>query len=67
MNRQELDRHLQNNSAPRAMALFGESHFLIDRYSQKLARIEGASVLSLYHDEYDFNTAKAHLSHHCQT
>ena len=62
MNRQELDRHLQNNSAPRAMALFGESHFLIDRYAAKLAKIEGASVLSLYHDEYDFNTAKAHLS-----
>jgi DNA polymerase-3 subunit delta len=62
MNRQELDRHLQNNSAPRAMALFGESHFLIERYAGKLAKIEGASVLSLYHDEYDFNTAKAHLS-----
>lgn len=62
MNRQDLDRHLQNNSAPRAMALFGESHFLIDRYAHRLAQIEGASVLSLYHDEYDFNTAKAHLS-----
>lgn len=62
MNRQELDRHLQNNCAPRAMALFGESHFLIERYAQKLAHIEGASVLSLYHDEYDFNVAKAHLS-----
>lgn len=62
MNRQELDRHLQNHSAPRAMALFGESHFLIDRYGQKLSAIEGASVLSLYHDEYDFTLAKAHLS-----
>lgn len=62
MNRQDLDRHLQNSSAPHAMALFGESHFLIDRYAHKLAQIEGASVLSLYHDEYDFNTAKAHLS-----
>lgn len=62
MNRQDLDRHLQNNAAPRAMALFGESHFLIERYVQKLAQIEGASILSLYHDEYDFNTAKAHLS-----
>lgn len=62
MNRQDLDRHLQSSSAPRAMALFGESHFLIHRYAEKLARIEGASVLSLYHDEYDFNVAKAHLS-----
>lgn len=62
MNRAELDRHLQNSTAPRAMALFGESHFLIDRYAHKLSPIDGASVLSLYHDEYDFNTAKAHLS-----
>ncbi len=62
MNRQDLDRHLQNATAPRAMALFGESHFLIDRYAHRLSQIEGASVLSLYHDEYDFNTAKAHLS-----
>ena len=62
MNRAELDRHLQNSTAPRAMALFGESHFLIDRYAHKLSQIDGASVLSLYHDEYDFNTAKAHLS-----
>lgn len=62
MNRPELDRHLQNKTAPRAMALFGESHFLIERYAKRLAAIEGASALSLYHDEYDFNTAKAHLS-----
>jgi DNA polymerase-3 subunit delta len=44
------------------MALFGESHFFIDRYATALSRIEGASVLSMYHDEYDFSTAKAHLS-----
>lgn len=62
MTRQDLDRHLQNNTPPRAMALFGESHFFIERYATALARIEGASVLSMYHDEYDFNTAKAHLS-----
>ncbi len=62
MTRQDLDRHLQNKSAPRAMALYGESHFFIDRYATALSRIEGASVLSMYHDEYDFSTAKAHLS-----
>jgi DNA polymerase-3 subunit delta len=62
MTRQDLDRHLQNRTAPRAMALFGESHFFIDRYATALSRIEGASVLSMYHDEYDFSTAKAHLS-----
>lgn len=62
MTRQDLDRHLQKNTTPRAMALFGESHFFIDRYATALSRIEGASVLSMYHDEYDFSTAKAHLS-----
>jgi DNA polymerase-3 subunit delta len=62
MTRQDLDRHLQKNTAPRAMALFGESHFFIDRYATALSHIEGASVLSMYHDEYDFSTAKAHLS-----
>lgn len=62
MTRQDLDRHLQNKTTPRAMVLFGESHFFIDRYATALARIEGASVLSMYHDEYDFPTAKAHLS-----
>ena len=62
MTRQDLDRHLQNKTAPRAMALFGESHFFIDRYATALSRIEEASVLSMYHDEYDFSTAKAHLS-----
>lgn len=62
MTRQDLDRHLQNRTAPRAIALFGESHFLIDRYARKLSGIDGASVLSLYYDEYDFAAAKAHLS-----
>lgn len=62
MNRPELDRHLQSGTAPRAMALFGESHFLIDRYAARLGAIEGASVLSLYYDEYDAGAAKAHLS-----
>lgn len=62
MYKQDLDRHLQNNTAPRAMALFGESHFLIDRYAARLSHIDGASVLSLYFDEYDAAAAKAHLS-----
>lgn len=42
--------------------LYGESHFLIDHYLKIFSDIEGANVLSLYHDEYDFDTAKAHLS-----
>ncbi|MCD4668603.1 MAG: DNA polymerase III subunit delta, partial [Sulfurimonas sp.] len=39
-----------------------ESNFLIDMYTKMLTNIEDSSVLSFYHDEYNFNSAKAHLS-----
>ena len=42
--------------------LFGESHFLIDRYVSILSQVEDANKLSLYHVEYDLSLAKAHLS-----
>ncbi|MDA7817808.1 DNA polymerase III subunit delta [Sulfurimonas sp.] len=63
MYKNELDKHIQNNSTTNSFVLFGESSFLIDMYTNKLANnIEDASVLKFYHDEYDFNSAKAHLS-----
>jgi len=58
----ELDKHIQNNSLSNSFILFGESSFLIDRYTQTLTNIKDASVAKFYHDEYDFNSAKAHLS-----
>ncbi len=42
--------------------LYGDSHFFIDYYLKFFSTIPDANVLSLYHDEYDFNSAKAHLS-----
>lgn len=62
MYKSELDKHIQNNSLSNSFVLFGESTFFIDRYTKILSDVEDASVLSFYHDEYDFNSAKAHLS-----
>ncbi|QOY52541.1 DNA polymerase III subunit delta [Candidatus Sulfurimonas baltica] len=62
MYKSELDKHIQNNSLSNSFVLFGESSFLIDIYTKKLTDIQDASTLSYYHDEYNFNSAKAHLS-----
>lgn len=63
MYKAELDKHIQQGSLSNNFILFGESHFLIDRYVSKLSSIvEDATILSFYYDEYDFNTAKNHLS-----
>jgi len=62
MYKAELDKHIQNNSLSNNFVLFGESDFLIEHYIGVLSNVEDASVLKYYHDEYDFNSAKAHLS-----
>jgi DNA polymerase-3 subunit delta len=62
MYKSELDKHLQNNSASNSFVFFGESTFFIDNYTKMVTNIEDASTLSFYFDEYDFNSAKAHLS-----
>lgn len=62
MYKSEFDKHIQNRSVTNALLFFGESSFLIDMYTQMMSNIEDASVLKFYHSEYDFNSAKAHLS-----
>lgn len=62
MYKSEFDKHQQNNSLSNSFVFFGESNFLIDLYTKKMTTIEDASVLNFYHDEYDFSSAKAHLS-----
>jgi len=62
MYKAEFDKILQHNNIGNSFVFFGESAFLIDLYTAKLSKIEDASVLNFYHDEYDFNSAKAHLS-----
>jgi len=62
MYKNELDKHIQNKSCSNSAVLFGESPFLIDRYTQHLSKKVDASILSFYFDEYNFDSAKAHLS-----
>jgi DNA polymerase-3 subunit delta len=64
IKKQDFERLLQQGSMPRAVMLFGESEFMIDFYAQKLCETWAAEddVFSLYHQDYNFNDAKAHLS-----
>jgi len=62
MYKNELDNHIRNSSVSNSFVFFGESSFLIDMYTQMLTTVEDANIISYYHDEYDFNSAKAHLS-----
>ncbi len=62
MYKNELDKHIQNHSVSNSFVFFGESSFLIDMYTKMLTNIEDSSILTFYHDEYNFNSAKAHLS-----
>lgn len=62
MYKSELDKHIQNATISNNFVFFGESSFLIDRYTKIVTDVADASILSFYYDEYDFNSAKAHLS-----
>ncbi len=62
MYKAEFDKHIQNSSISNSFVFFGESSFLIDSYTKKLTNIEDASAITFYYDEYDFKSAKAHLS-----
>ena len=62
MYKSELDKHIQNNSISNSFILFGESSFLIDRYAHTLTDINDASLAKFYYDEYNFSSAKMHLS-----
>jgi len=62
MYRQEFETLLRSNQPPRGVILYGECHFLIEHYLRQLSNIPDANALNLYHDEYNFESAKAHLS-----
>jgi len=62
MYKNELDKHIQNHSVSNNFVFFGESTFLIDMYTKMLTNIDDANILNFYHDEYSFESAKAHLS-----
>ncbi|WP_324171202.1 DNA polymerase III subunit delta [Sulfurimonas sp.] len=62
MYKQALDKLIQSGKVSNSFVFFGESSFLIDTYTKMLSNIEDASTLSFYYDEYNFKSAKAHLS-----
>ena len=62
MYKNEFDNYIKQGKVSNSFVFFGESSFLIDMYTKMLSNIEDSSVLSFYHDEYNFNSAKAHLS-----
>jgi DNA polymerase-3 subunit delta len=62
MYKNEFDKHIQNKSISNSFIFFGESTFLIDMYTKMLTNLEDANILSYYYDEYEFNSAKAHIS-----
>jgi len=62
MYKNELDNAIKNGKISNSFVFFGESTFLIDMYTKMLTNIDDSSILTFYHDEYNFQTAKAHLS-----
>jgi len=62
MYKNELDNHIRSASISNSFVFFGESSFLIDMYTKMLTSIDDANILNFYHDEYNFNSAKEHLS-----
>ncbi len=62
MYKNELDNAIKNGKISNSFVFFGESAFLIDMYTKMLTNIDDSSILAFYHDEYNFNSAKAHLS-----
>jgi len=62
MYKNEFDNAIRSKTISNSFIFFGESSFLIDMYTKMMSNIDDANTLSYYHDEYDFNAAKAHLS-----
>ena len=62
MYKNELDNAIRSGKVSNSFVFFGESSFLIDMYTTMMTNVEDANIIAFYHDEYDFNSAKAHLS-----
>ena len=62
MYKAEFDNRIRNKTISNSFILYGESEFLIDLYASMLSNYADANFLIFYNDEYNFNSAKAHLS-----
>ena len=63
MYQREFDQKLQQG-LPKAVLLFGDNDYLVDTYIDHYIKTlnAGESMLKLYHDEWDFEQARAFLS-----
>jgi len=62
MYKNEFDNAIRGSKISNSFVFFGESIFLIDMYTKMMSNLEDASILNFYHDEYNFGSAKDHLS-----
>jgi len=62
MYKSEFDNNIRNKKIGNSFVFFGESIFLVDMYTKMMTNFDDANLLNFYHDEYDFNSAKSHLS-----
>lgn len=63
MYQREFDNLLRGGAVPKALMLFGESHFLIDRYFEAIKNsIKPEEVNIFYNFDYDFESAKGSIS-----
>ncbi len=60
MYRNEFDNHLNQNKKYNAYMFFGQSTFLVEYYSSKVANLHATDgeIEKIYFDDYDFNSAK---------
>lgn len=62
MYKNELEKLLQAPNFPNHFLLYGADEYQIELFAKEiLSRFKDYEILSLYFDDYDFNTAKAHL------
>jgi len=63
MYQREFDQKLKQ-SLPKAVLLYGENDYMVDHYIEMYVKKTDAkeSMLSLYHDEWNFEQAKNFLS-----
>ncbi len=63
MYKKEFDKYISENRLKNAIMLFGESHFLIDRYVLLLSSLKSDALkLTIYYDDYVLKNALSHLS-----
>ncbi len=63
MYKREFDTLLKEGKIPKSLLLYGDNEYYIDESIEKVVQMVGEkeSMLKLYYDEYDFQTAKNYL------